>query len=290
MASDDGYVYVDDADPRIVVSDNWGVSSISYAYDGTLHGASVADATATFTFTGTAVSVVGGIGAVSEYGWPSSSYAIDGKVVGTFDLVTDGHMDDYNAFSYNYTYFTSPVLSPGKHTLVVTTLNGTSPNTYWLDYIRFLPPGTTATSSSSTAPASQASLASSSYSSTSAAGSVSTSPTFTSNTSGSTSLSFSASSSSSSSLSGASSLSSGQSSSQSSGTSGTPALPPSAPAATNSQSSDVVAGASSHSSHVGAIIGGAVGGAVLLALLAILGVYLYLRRRAHIPYSGGDRG
>ncbi|KAJ2966720.1 hypothetical protein NUW54_g13726 [Trametes sanguinea] len=52
MASDDGYVYVDDADPRIVVSDNWGVSSISYAYDGTLHGASVADATATFTFTG----------------------------------------------------------------------------------------------------------------------------------------------------------------------------------------------------------------------------------------------
>ncbi|KAJ2983100.1 hypothetical protein NUW54_g10667 [Trametes sanguinea] len=253
MASDDGYVYVDDADPRIVVSDNWGVSSISYAYDGTLHGASVADATATFTFTGTAVSVVGGIGAVSEYGWPSSSYAIDGKVVGTFDLVTDGHMDDYSSFSYNYTYFNSPVLSPGKHTLVVTTLNGTSPNTYWLDYIRFLPPGTTTSSSGSTAPASQASAASSSsHSSTSAAGSVSISPTSTSNTSGSTSLSFSASSSTSSSLSGASSLSAGQSSSQSSNAPGTPALPPSAPSATNSQSSDVVAGASSHSSHVGA--------------------------------------
>ncbi|OSC96382.1 hypothetical protein PYCCODRAFT_1472669 [Trametes coccinea BRFM310] len=294
MASDDHYVYVDDDDSRIVVSDNWGVSSISYAYDGTLHGASVADATATFTFTGTAVSVVGGIGAVSEYGWPSSSYAIDGKVVGTYNLVTDGQLDDYNQFAYNFTYFNSPVLSAGKHTLVITTLNGTKPNTYWLDYIRFLPPGSTGSTSSASATASGSasftfatgtSESSPTHSSTPTAGSVSTSPAFTSGAAASTSLPASGNSLSSSS---ATSPSSTQSSSQSGRTSSTPssALPPSPPSATGSQSSHVVAGASSHSSHVGAIIGGAVGGAVLLALLAILGVYFYLRRRTRVAYGG----
>ncbi|CDO77245.1 hypothetical protein BN946_scf184747.g58 [Trametes cinnabarina] len=160
MVSDEGYVYVDDGDSKIVYSDNWEVSSISFAYDGTLHAALVKDATATLRFTaqdlriycvggtcacslrihtGTSVSVAGGIGDVARYGWPGASFALDGKVLQTFNMITDTHQDDYSVFSYNYTYFDSPVLSPGKHTLVVTTLNGTSPNTFGLTTFVFAP-------------------------------------------------------------------------------------------------------------------------------------------------------
>ncbi|KAI0328213.1 hypothetical protein GY45DRAFT_1255528, partial [Cubamyces sp. BRFM 1775] len=140
MTTQDGWVYVDDADTRIQYSDNWGVSSIQYAYEGTLHAASVKGATATFKFTGTGVSVTGGEGDVQQYGWPSSSYTIDGKLYETYNVV-DAHLSDPTAFSYQTTYFTTQGLSAGQHTLVITNLNGTTPNTYWIDYIAFLPPG-----------------------------------------------------------------------------------------------------------------------------------------------------
>ncbi|KAH9884974.1 hypothetical protein C8Q73DRAFT_348199 [Cubamyces lactineus] len=105
-----------------------------------MHAASsLKGATATFKFTGTAVSVYGAVGDVADYGWPSSSYAIDGQVYETYNFVTAAGLSDVTQVRYQVPYFTVQDLPAGEHTLVITNTNGTSPNTYWLDYIRFYP-------------------------------------------------------------------------------------------------------------------------------------------------------
>ncbi|KAI0328195.1 hypothetical protein GY45DRAFT_1436334 [Cubamyces sp. BRFM 1775] len=139
----EGWVYVDDDDYRIRFSNGWRVlRSISQAYDATMHPvANLEGATATFNFTGTAIAVYGAVGDVTDYGWPSSSYAIDGKVYETYNFVTAAGYSDVSQFRYQVPFFTVQDLPAGNHTLVITVLNGTSPNTYWLDYIRFFPFG-----------------------------------------------------------------------------------------------------------------------------------------------------
>ncbi|KAJ8474385.1 hypothetical protein ONZ51_g7259 [Trametes cubensis] len=139
----DGWVYVDDDDYQIQFSDGWGVTrSIQQAYDNTMHAVSnLQDATAAFHFTGTAVAVYGAVGDVAHNGWPSTSYAVDGVVYETYDFVTASGYSDATQLRYQVPYFTLQDLPAVDHILVITNLNGTAPNTYWLDYIRFLPFG-----------------------------------------------------------------------------------------------------------------------------------------------------
>ncbi|KAI0660680.1 hypothetical protein C8Q70DRAFT_903261, partial [Cubamyces menziesii] len=146
MTSTDPYVYVDDNDWRVKFSDNWGQSNASAAYNGTLHYATPRGATVTFSFNGTFVAVIGGQGDTSSFGWPSTSYAIDGNVQSTYNLATGDHALSATDFDYNVTFFSSPDLKPGEHTLVITNLNSTWPNTYWFDYIQYLPSDSTTTS------------------------------------------------------------------------------------------------------------------------------------------------
>ncbi|KAI0658712.1 hypothetical protein C8Q70DRAFT_993925 [Cubamyces menziesii] len=88
---------------------------------------------------GTAVAVYGAVGDVAHNGWPSTSYAVDGVVYETYDFVTASGYSDATQFRYQVPYFTLQDLPAVDHILVITNLNGTAPNTYWLDYIRFLP-------------------------------------------------------------------------------------------------------------------------------------------------------
>ncbi|KAJ8463837.1 hypothetical protein ONZ51_g9989 [Trametes cubensis] len=199
MTSTDPYVYVDDNDWRVKFSDNWGQSNASAAYNGTLHYATPRGATVTFSFNGTFVAVIGGQGDTSSFGWPSTSYAIDGNVQSTYNLAT------------------------GDHAL-------TWPNTYWFDYIQYLPSDSTTTSISST-----------STSTSTSAAHTQTPP-----------------------------KSSGTSDSGSSANTGSPA-----------------SSSSRHSTNIGAVIGGAIGGAVLVAIIGIIAVYLYLKRKARAE-QGGD--
>ncbi|OSC96383.1 hypothetical protein PYCCODRAFT_87553 [Trametes coccinea BRFM310] len=298
-----GYVYVDDSDPKVVYSGDWGISNTEYAWHETLHFASEEGSTASLKFTGTWISVVGGGGDTNQFGYPSTSYVIDGKNYKTLQTSADASHDTY--FD-NVTMFTSPTLDAGEHTLVITNLNGTKPNTFWLDYFWYPAPddldgsavssagsSTThgTTSQTSKTPATSHSMTtSSSTATTSSSTSTGSSPSNSSTSFSATSSGGSSSSTDSFSLaSSSSSTAAGASPSIPSAVPGSGSVSVSMPAPSETAGSDkdLSVGASSRSQNVGAIVGGAIGGAVLLALFAILAVYLFLRHRMHAR-SGGD--
>lgn len=67
-------------------------------------------------------------------GYPSASFVIDGQNDGTSIAASPSITD----FFCNFTFFTSPNLPDGEHTLVVTNLNGTRPNVLWFDWIWYI--------------------------------------------------------------------------------------------------------------------------------------------------------
>ena len=67
------------------------------------------------------------------YGQPTTTYAIDGEVLGTYTapVIAPGYFTTRNVF------FQSQTLPDGDHTLVITTTNGTKPNIYVLDFFQY---------------------------------------------------------------------------------------------------------------------------------------------------------
>ncbi|KAH9884959.1 hypothetical protein C8Q73DRAFT_796073 [Cubamyces lactineus] len=293
-----GFVYVDDDDPSVIYSDGWSVSSTPYAWHRSLHYVQQAGQTVTFTFTGTWISVVGSGGDTNAYGWPSTSYVIDGTNYET--LVTGSDASPDTQF-VNVTMFTSPALPAGKHTLIITNLNGTKPNTFWLDYFWYVPSDDPSTSSST-----KATTATAGTPTNSPASSRSTTPSHTSASPTPTNLDNGGSSSTSSTSSAAASASALSTSPVTPPSGLTPSSTPSGvspegsgntiasqngisaaalPTPIATSGNDASSPASGHSGNLSAVIGGAVGGAVLVALLAILGVYFYLKHRLNARSS-----
>ena len=79
---------------------------------------------------GTGIQVVGTLERSDKYGQPTSSYAIDGETVGSYTAPFTPELHT----GWNTTFFAKHDLSPGTHEIVVTNVNGTSPNVFWLDY------------------------------------------------------------------------------------------------------------------------------------------------------------
>ncbi len=79
---------------------------------------------------GTGVSVIGTLGPSDTYGQPKTTYLIDGQVAGSYNapLTPSGET------RYNVTFFSARDLSPGDHIVLINNTDGTSPNTFWLDY------------------------------------------------------------------------------------------------------------------------------------------------------------
>ena len=98
--------------------------------------------THTVRHTGTLIVVVGSLGSVDVYGIPTSSYAIDGIVLANYTAP----VIDSSLFQSDVTFFTSPYLTAGTHNLVITNLNGTAPNIFWIDYLMYAPSTTAMTS------------------------------------------------------------------------------------------------------------------------------------------------
>ncbi|KAI0832928.1 hypothetical protein BC628DRAFT_1309689 [Trametes gibbosa] len=137
-------VDVDDQDPSVVYSPGWGFdSNATLAYDGTLHSATAEGLTVSFTFTGTLVAAMGCGGDTRNSGFPSVSFLLDGMSYGIREDSTA-----LNGQFYNVTLFVSPNLAPGEHTLIITNLNGTRPNTFWLDRFWYISSDATNTTSS----------------------------------------------------------------------------------------------------------------------------------------------
>lgn len=102
---------------------------------------------------GIQVSVVGSLGSIDVYGMPQSKYLIDGVTDGVYTAPYIPDPDDATHVSF----FVSPLLEPGKHTIQIINVNGTKPSTLWLDYILYTPgvaasttPDSTPSSNSST--------------------------------------------------------------------------------------------------------------------------------------------
>ncbi|KAL1941909.1 hypothetical protein VTO73DRAFT_6909 [Trametes versicolor] len=129
MSASNSSIFIDDTDSRV-----------NYETDGqwlqlqlnnvTRHQTSLAGATASLSFTGIGVHVIGMLEPSEDVGQPTTRYLIDGDVAGTYTApfvpTPDSHL--------NVTFFSFTNLSLGKHTITVENMDGTTPNTVWLDY------------------------------------------------------------------------------------------------------------------------------------------------------------
>ncbi|KAI0705756.1 hypothetical protein C8T65DRAFT_236271 [Cerioporus squamosus] len=121
---------VDDTTPAVQYAPGWIWDQLVDEVDHTRHGAAISGLTASLGFSGTGIQVVGTLGASDSNGQPRTTYTIDGAVVGSFNApVTPSGQTHYNV-----TFFSKLDLSPGDHEIVITNLDGTSPNHFWLDY------------------------------------------------------------------------------------------------------------------------------------------------------------
>ncbi|KAI1784067.1 hypothetical protein LXA43DRAFT_248408 [Ganoderma leucocontextum] len=123
---------VDDSNTAVQYSHNWTwVPNLVPEVDHTRHGVSEAGQTASLTFTGTGIQVFGTLEPSDVAGQPTTQYAIDGSVVTTYTAP----FTPSGPAVLNVTFFSKLDLSPdGDHTILITNVNGTSPNMFWLDF------------------------------------------------------------------------------------------------------------------------------------------------------------
>lgn len=111
---------------------------------------------------GTKVAVYGTQDSVDVDGQATTSYAVDGVIVGSYTapIIAPGYVTTGTLF------FQSKDLVNGMHTLVITTTNGTQPNRFLLDYFSYtgLPIVPSSSSPQSSSPQPSPSLSSSSLS------------------------------------------------------------------------------------------------------------------------------
>ncbi|TFK37635.1 hypothetical protein BDQ12DRAFT_685022 [Crucibulum laeve] len=296
---------IDDIDSSIGYSGSWNkyIGSTRQWGGGTTHGTTQVGASATFSFRGTSVTVVGTIPVGTET--TTSEYSVDGKAP-----VSVSFRSGSNAV-YDQTFWQSGTLQDGVHSLTIT--NKASAAEFLLDRIKFIgsedipvvdsapapapaPVAPAAPSSITTTPSSNAGPSSSSASSSSSSASGSSS-------SSSSSDSRHGSQSSESTTGSASQITGSSSKTQSGGGSGAAAAVTGSDRfltqfittttgqgaiATGDPAGTSMDRPSSHSSDVpiGAIVGAVMGGAVLIALVLLF--LWYHRQRARRAAESGD--
>lgn len=226
---------------------------------------------------GTKVAVYGTQGSVDVDGQATTSYAVDGVIVGSYTapIIAPGYVTTGTLF------FQSKDLANGMHTLVITTTNGTQPNRFLLDYFSYtgLPIVPSSSSPQSSSPQPSPSLSSSSLSSSPLSSGQSLSSSLPSSSLSSpspspqSSLSLPSSSLSLSPLS--LSMSSITGSNDAPGS--TAILPSTNSAVPGSSQSPLATHTSSSRTRVGAIVGGVLGGIALL--VAALPLFMFKKRK-----------
>ncbi|KAM5542540.1 hypothetical protein V8D89_003999 [Ganoderma adspersum] len=123
---------IDDSNTAVQYSHNWTwVPNLVPEVDHTRHGVSEAGQTASLTFTGTGIQIFGTLEPSDFAGQPTTQYAIDGTVVANYTAP----FTPSGPSVLNVTFFSKLDLSAeGDHEIVITNVNGTSPNMFWLDF------------------------------------------------------------------------------------------------------------------------------------------------------------
>ncbi|KAH9939379.1 uncharacterized protein BXZ73DRAFT_99582 [Epithele typhae] len=128
MASGANITFIDDSDSIVQYEAGWNWEPNVSEVDGTRHRAVIGGLWATLSFAGSGVQVFGTVGASSSYGRPTTEYLIDNKSLATYTAPIT------NTMRYNVSFFDIQGLPYGTHMLNITNLNGTAPNTFWLDF------------------------------------------------------------------------------------------------------------------------------------------------------------
>ncbi|KAI0677769.1 hypothetical protein C8Q78DRAFT_109985 [Trametes maxima] len=313
-------VLVDDSNPIVQYQSGWDWQpGVSVEVDGTRHQAKIAGITASLVFTGSGIQVVGTLGASDSYGQPKTTYSIDNKVVGSYNapftpsgttlynvtffsignlqhgdheiVITNTDGTSPNAFFLDYFLVDPSAAAPAvvaSPPAAATTPKSTapspttpsSPTLTTTHTVTQSPPSQTPSQSQSQAQSqaqAQAQAQVHSQSSTQSQGS----QTSTSSVSGPGSTPSPTSSSSTGS--GSSSVTTQLLYSYSNGSASvvsTVTVPLAVSATATAAQGAAIEPSSSSSSHVGAIVGGAVGGAFVLIVL--VGLWICLRRRRQL--------
>ncbi|KAJ8472996.1 hypothetical protein ONZ51_g8152 [Trametes cubensis] len=125
-------VTIDNTDVNIVYAGTWSFTTIAgdpqeKNYMGTLSYSNISGSTATYVFTGTAVSVFGGFGPDGTYRM-QSQYTIDR---GSPTVLTPPR--EVKVEQHRVLFFTSPQLSLSEHTLVIENRG----EQFFFDYLQF---------------------------------------------------------------------------------------------------------------------------------------------------------
>ncbi|GJE93779.1 hypothetical protein PsYK624_099400 [Phanerochaete sordida] len=148
-------IQVDDTDPRVLYSNNkWDVGGNGVGeFDNTTHAPLVNGSTITFSFTGTSVAWIG---------------TIPGKPIGPPSVISFEVDDDPTTAStvtllqpqettFRQTFYSSPPLPQGTHTVVAKAVNVQTQDLMWFDYLEYTPGEGDAASSTPSSPPSSAS-------------------------------------------------------------------------------------------------------------------------------------
>ncbi|KAI0327424.1 hypothetical protein GY45DRAFT_1327650 [Cubamyces sp. BRFM 1775] len=125
-------VTIDNTDSSIRYFGQWSRTTIAgdpqeKNYMGTLSYSNVSGSTATYTFTGTAISVFGGFGPDGTYKM-QSQYTIDDGSPTVFTPPSEVKVEQHRVL-----FFESPQLSPSQHVLVIKNLG----EQFFFDYLKF---------------------------------------------------------------------------------------------------------------------------------------------------------
>ncbi|KAJ7717018.1 hypothetical protein B0H16DRAFT_448431 [Mycena metata] len=123
-------VIVDDRNPLITYSGSWAQAGGSIEFDSTTTCSTKEGSSASFTFTGTSVTVYSTLAAQKTPN-VTMSFAVDTTTTGTFtvpSLTSDVH---------HQSIWASPILENGTHTLVITQTEAQSACVVYLDYILY---------------------------------------------------------------------------------------------------------------------------------------------------------
>ncbi|KAJ6571145.1 hypothetical protein B0H19DRAFT_936373, partial [Mycena capillaripes] len=121
---------VDDRDPSIAYSSGWNNAGAFLEFQGTTKWASVQGSTATFTFVGTSsITVYGSVAANAPQA--SLSFTVDNPLTGSYSSPQDG------SGQYHEALWSSPTMTDGSHTLVITQTSAQSSGVIYLDYLMY---------------------------------------------------------------------------------------------------------------------------------------------------------